>query len=240
MNTAKDVEFYNERSGTYSRDRYPAKARSYGQFFFKRRLDAVMAVLRQKLSGTKGTFSLLEVGCADGVVLRAIYDAFPARFASLHGVDTAPDMIEAAKRMHAQTPIIFSVRGEGGTGRPYDFVIEVGVINYADPVEEIGRASLLTKKSGYCVVSYAGRGSLLDTFKPGRKGFDNLLPYRAFEALLRTRFVVERVIPVGFFIPRIWRFPMLAAPLQAVIESVCSRILPSLAHEKIYILKKMT
>jgi SAM-dependent methyltransferase len=239
MDTAKDTEFYNEISATYSRDRYPARARSYGQFFFKRRLAKVLEVLREKISDTERQYSLLEVGCADGIVIRAIYDTFTVRFSLLHGVDISPNMIEAAKNNHAQTPIQFTARNTKGEGAPYDFVVEVGVINYTDVAEEIEQAYVATKDNGYYIASYAGKGSLLDRFKPGKKGFGNLVPYPMFEALARKKFIIEQVIPVGFFIPLLWRFPALAAPIQVVIESLCSRIFPNLAHEKIYIFKKI-
>lgn len=239
MDTAKDMEFYNEISTTYSRDRYPVQARSYGQFFFKRRLAEVLKILREKISDTEESHSLLEVGCADGIVIRTIYDTFAAHFSLLHGVDVSPKMIEAAMANHSHTPIRFTVRDVAGEKAPYDFVVEVGVINYADVAEEIERAHATTKDNGRYIASYAGKGSLLDRFKPGKKGFGNLLPYRTFEALAQKRFVIEKTIPVGFFIPRIWRFPVFAAPIQVVIESLGSRIFPNLAHEKIYIFRKI-
>lgn len=239
MDTAKDTEFYNEISATYSRDRYPVKARSYGQFFFKRRLAKALEVLQEKISDTERQYSLLEVGCADGIVIRTIYDRFAAHFSLLHGVDVSPKMIEAAKDNHAQTPITFAMRDSGEEKTSYDLVVEIGVINYTDVAEEIERAYAATKDNGYYIASYAATDSLWHALKPGNKGFNNLLPYSAFEALARKYFTIEKAIPIGFFIPFLWKFSALAAPIQAVIESLCSRILPNLAHEKIYLLRKI-
>ncbi|MFZ2167379.1 MAG: class I SAM-dependent methyltransferase [Minisyncoccia bacterium] len=239
MHPDRDTAFYNEASTTYSSERYPAAPRSYRQFFFTRRLAVLVREMKPLLTRTNAPLSLLEVGCADGIVLRTLYDTFGPHFRELHGNDVSPGMIASAKHLHADTPLTFSVRTEEPEGSAYDMIIETGVINYTDPATEIGYAASALKDAGSYILSYAGKGSLWDFFKPGRKGYQNLLPYPEFEALIQNKFEIEKTISIGFFVPLLWRLPFLAAPVQAVVELLGSHIMPNLAHEKMYLLKKI-
>ena len=64
----KDVNFYDKESGTYSDKRYPKIVSSYNQFFFTERLRIVLKMLDKNISEKKN-LSLLEIGCADGIVI---------------------------------------------------------------------------------------------------------------------------------------------------------------------------
>lgn len=239
MHPDRDTAFYNKASATYSSERYPAIPRSYRQFFFTRRLAVLIQEIEPLVAPAGTPLSLLEVGCADGVVMRAIYDKFGSHFRELHGNDVSPDMIASAKRLHAGTPLTFSVRTEEPENARYDMLIETGVINYTDPATEIEYAARTLKDTGWYIVSYAGKGSFWDVFKPGKKGYQNLLSYQEFEALVKKKFTIEKAVPVGFFVPLLWRLPSVAASIQTVVELMCSHFAPNRAHEKMYLLKKI-
>jgi SAM-dependent methyltransferase len=238
LHPRRNTAFYNEASRTYSQERYPQRPRSYRQFFFTRRLSALIGELTALLAHSEESLALLDVGSADGVVLRAMYDTFSTRFTRLEGNDLSPAMVTAAQALHAGTPLTFSVRTEEAEQGAYDIVVETGVINYTDPATEVAYAAHAVKDRGYYIASYAGKGSFWDVFKRGDKGYQNILPYGKFEAILRTRFTIVRAVPVGYFVPLLWRVPAIAAPVQQVIEWIGSRAFPSRAHERLYILQK--
>ncbi|MDE1925197.1 MAG: class I SAM-dependent methyltransferase [Patescibacteria group bacterium] len=233
----KDTEFYNTISSRYSADRYPTVAHSYTQFFFKKRLSLIIDCIRQLTKETDKHLSILEIGCADGVVLREIYETFGNRFSSLVGVDISPKMIEAASAKHRDAPLVFKVRDEYYDAKRYDLVIEVGVLNYTDWESDLRFAREHLSQGGHYLCSLAGTRSLHALAKGGGEYFKNHLSYREYEEGMRERFTVIRALPVGFFVPLIWRFPALAGPIQAVAESIGSRLAPDLAHEKIYLLR---
>lgn len=230
----KDIDFYNKESEHYSQKRYPNVAVTYVQFFFKRRLDRVLRELARVSEGKKN-LSLLEVGCADGVVLRAVADAFPGVFSELVGVDTSPEMI---KQAHAQSTgaAQFFVRGEGALRGKFDVILEIGVANYADIDEELAHATRLLKGDGVYVLSLAGSDSLNARAGKG-VGYNNFFSYRAYEQKIEQLFFIEKSIPCGFFIPFIWRIPFVARMVQTMGEKIFAPFVPNLFHEKIYILK---
>lgn len=231
----KDTAFYNKASGHYSADRYPAVARSYTQFFFKRRLDIVMRELRYLLGGKKG-LTLLEIGCADGVVLRAVDTVFHDSFSDVVGIDTSSDMIKRAAMLSFGTGIRFLMRGEYIEKELLDVVIEVGVVNYADVDEELEYAEKILKDTGVYILSIAGKNSLNGYFGGG-VGYKNFSPYHDYEDKIKKKFTIEQVIPCGFFVPLLWKSPIVGRVIQPALEKIFSRIAPDLFHEKIYILK---
>ena len=68
-------------------------------------------------------------------------------------------------------------------------------------------------------------------------GYAHLRSYRAYEQLFENKFHIIEKYPVGFFVPHLWKLPM-ARALQKSIESCMRAIVPRLAHEYIYVLKK--
>lgn len=235
----KDTKFYDKASASYSADRYPAVARSYTQFFFKRRLSLVIGVIERLRKEPAKGLSVFEVGCADGVVLREIYDAFKSDFASFLGVDLSPKMIEVASRENSDTNIVFKTRDEHSDAKRQDLVVEVGVINYVPNVErEIAYAHSMLKDGGRYICSLAGNDSFWNKIKPGEKGFNNFLSYEEYEEMLKGYFVIEKKIPVGFFVPLLWRAPAVARVVQPVVEEILRPFAPNLFHENIYLAKR--
>jgi glycosyltransferase involved in cell wall biosynthesis/SAM-dependent methyltransferase len=252
VHKTKDRDFYDKESSKYSDKRYPKTDTDYTHFFFKRRLSIALSILEKVISsrpkihssGRPALPSLLEVGCADGVVLRAAYDRFGHAVSSYEGIDISPGMIEVARKKQAGTPLNFSVREPRG---PFvveskdvkkDIIIEIGVLNYADFDGDIKLARETISDDGYYICSVAGRGSLDDRFRKSDHGFDNFMAYGEYESRLRQSFDIVSVYPVGLRIPVIWRSPMMARAIQPVVETVMAPIARGLFHEKVYVLKK--
>ncbi|MHB8651998.1 MAG: class I SAM-dependent methyltransferase [Minisyncoccota bacterium] len=230
----KDVGFYNKESENYSAKRYPKTAITYVQFFFKRRREIVLSELRKLARGKRG-LSLMEVGCADGVILQSVSKSFPGVFSSLVGVDTSPEMVKQARAQSGEVAQFF-VRGEGTSGKRFDVILEIGVANYADIDEELAHAKHLLKDDGVYGLSLAGSGSLNGYFGKG-VGYKNFLSYREYEEKIRRVFLIKKIIPCGFFIPLLWRVPPAARVIQKISEYIFVSFAPNLFHEKIYILK---
>jgi SAM-dependent methyltransferase len=233
----KDTSFYNRESAQYSSKRYPAVPRSYTQFFFKRRLSIAKKFVAKIIALEKRELSLLEVGCADGVVLRELGISFPRAFSKLVGIDTSPAMIEEARRRAAPPRAEFLLRGEYAGYPPVDVINETGVINYAGFDPDLQFAYDNTAAGGWYVLSVAGTNSLLNRLK-GEAGFSDFRSYQEYEKLLRERFSVMQVEGCGLFIPHIWKFHPLARAAQPLAEAFFGRLFPSLCHEKIYLLRR--
>ena len=118
----RDTEYYERESARYSDNRYAATPASYLQYFYSRRL----AIVREFVAAdTRASISLLEIGCADGVVLSALAAAFPHKFSSIVGVDIAPAMIEEARRRTQDQRMRFALRNELSREVAFDVVIEI-------------------------------------------------------------------------------------------------------------------
>ncbi len=231
----KDTDFYNQESAHYSEKRYPKVAQSYTQYFFNRRLAITKAFFKKSIkSGT--TYSLLELGCADGIVVRELAKDFPDAFSKLVGIDISPGMIEEARRHNSLSNATFMLRSEYA-GEPVDIVNETGVINYAGFDTDIAFAHNNLKEGGHYILSVAGTGSLRNSLKP-EADFADFRSYKEYEALLRQKFTVLKVAGCGVFIPLIWRLPAIARVVHAVLEPLVGALMPGLCHEKLYLLQK--
>ncbi len=232
----KDVNFYDKESGTYSDKRYPKIVSSYNQFFFTERLRLVLKMLDKNISEKKN-LSLLEIGCADGIVIEKIYENFRNVFSSIAGIDISPEMIRVALEKYSGKPFTFKIRSDFSDALPKDVVVEIGVINYADISSEFRFAYDYMKTDSIYIISLAGTNSLWNRIKKGDKGFNNFLSYQEYEKEIRKNFDILSTSSVGLFIPLIWKLPALARIIQP-IETVFRPILPNCFHEKIYLLKK--
>jgi len=232
----RDTPYYDAESVQYSSKRYPHVPSSYIHFFYLRRLAIVTSRIRKTIHGSG--LKLIEIGCADGVVTYALADAFSNTFSDIAGVDISPKMIEAAEAHKGDRRIEFGLRQSYRFRNPYDLVVEVGVINYADADEEIRSARDLAGENGYYLCSIAGADSLKNRLKHDEeKGFNNFLIYREYEAKLRELFTIEKVIPVGLFIPHVWKMPALARVIQPLCEAIVAPFFPNLFLEKVYLLR---
>jgi len=232
----KDTSYYDAESGIYSAKRYPRVVTTYVQSFYQSRLRTLTSAVRGKVR-QGGT--MIELGCADGVVTRALYDLFHNVFSEVVGVDISRGMIERAKEMSSDRNIKFFLREEGCQWSRYDLVVEVGVINYADAERELEFARTIVHPDGVYICSVAGRDSLWHRLKPEDKRFRNFLLYSEYEELMRKHFFIASTSSVGLFIPHIWKVPAVARIVQPLIELVLRRIAPNLFQEKVYVLRPL-
>jgi glycosyltransferase involved in cell wall biosynthesis len=233
LSVGKDTAYYNRVSRSYSATRYPVQANTFVQWFFKERLNIVLLMVEKCIEGRTG-LSILEIGCADGVVIRAIYEAFPKTFSIIDAVDISPEMIVAARRNHHDTPIRFEERRKLSPAH-YDVIVEVGVLNYTPFVDDLKVIAKLLTPNGRAIISIAGDGSLKNKFSPDR-GYLHFTPYDTYEKDMRSIFHIEKIMPVGFFLPLLWRVASLGRLLQLQVEQIFIRRKPNLFHEKVYTL----
>ena len=233
----KDTDFYNKESECYSQKRYAAVPVSYTQFFFNRRLAITKKYISRIIAKTGGKLSLLELGCADGIVVRELARAFPDAFSGLIGIDISPGMIGEAQKQNTTPYARFMLRDAYMGMPPVDVITETGVINYAGFDNDIKFVLSNLKEHGWYVLSVAGTGSLRNILKP-EKDFKDFRTYREYERLLKETFEIREVTGCGMFIPLIWRFPALARTTTAVLETMCGNMFPGLCHEKVYLLQK--
>jgi SAM-dependent methyltransferase len=232
----KDTKFYNQESGIYSQKRYPQIATDYIHYSFKKRLKIVLGMIEWMID-SKDKASLLEVGCADGVVVKSINDKFGARLNNIQAIDLSPEMIEAAKKNNS-SPIVFKVReNDMKFENKFDIVVEVGVLNYTDILNEFGFAKDNLSRSGFYVLSIAGRDSLMVRLGRNRKdNFNNLLSYAEYEKKIAEYFDIVKIVPCGFWVPKLWKFPPVARIVQPSLDFLFKNLLPDLFHEKVYLL----
>ncbi len=229
----KDKDFYNRESGNYSAKRYPLVAKTYVQYFFKKRLSLVMAELK-KLTENKKEQTLLEVGCADGVVVREIGNYLGEQFGEICGIDTAEEMIKTAREMTRNPKMHFAVRNQEILDRTFDFLVEIGVANYTDFESELVYAKEHLKRDGIYVLSIAGKDSSNAYFGRGI-GYQNFLSYSDYEEKIEKFFSIKSTLPVGLYFPFVWTFPFWGRIKQPFLE-LFLKYFPNLSHEKVYIL----
>lgn len=233
----KDTGFYDAESARYSARRYPAVPRTYVQSFFLRRLSLLVSLVRSL--AVKRTLSVLEVGCADGIILRSLRDSLPDAFSSMLGVDISSQMVETARALNGDRPIRYVLRGEGQT-RTFNLVIEVGVLNYiADLDGELSSLRAAVAPEGRAIVSLAGAGSLWHRLKSEDAGLAHCESYRHYEALLKERFDIIATRPVGLFVPHLWKVSALGRALQPLLEWLFAPLVPAWFHEKLYVLRPL-
>lgn len=233
----KDTAYYNQESKQYSERRYPQVPRSYTQFFYKYRLELTKRFLRTILASGMGHPTLLEIGCADGIIIRSIEAEFPNKFKKLVGIDIASNMIEEARSKNTIERAVFTIRDQYEGRESVDVVVETGVVNYAHVEEELAFAHTNLVPGGFYILSIAGTDSLLARLK-GAGGFNDFRSYSEYDRLLKEKFTTVRVRGCGLFIPYIWRIPPLGRAMQTLVEPIVGVLIPSLCHEKVYLLKK--
>lgn len=233
----KDTEYYNKESTQYSRKRYPDVSTDYRHFFFKKRLSLLLTILDSISRENKKT--LLEIGCADGVVLLEV-DKRNYGFTEMLGTDVSPEMITAAIKNTKSNRISYFVRGEKDlSGKMFDVIVEIGVLNFTDLYEDLDFAREHLDNGGYYICSVASRTSLISKLKPeNKKDYRHFMTFSEYEAEFKKRFSVVASAPYGFFVPFLWRLPAVARIVQPIVEFLFRHIFSEIFHEKIYLLKK--
>lgn len=235
-NMSKDINYYNKEGSMYSKKRYPEVDTEYVHFFFKKRREILMEMIRGIVSEKNEHLSLLEIGCADGVIIQGIKKQYQ-KFTRLVAVDIAPSMVAEAQRT-SHSSIEFYVRGQEGELGLFDVVVEVGVINLTDMNAEFRFVVEHLSQDGYYICSLASRTSLLSRLKIKKNYFQNHLSFDEYESEIKKYFTIIDSEVYGIFVPTIWKVPFLGRIIQRIIEKVTKPLVPSLFHEKIYILQK--
>lgn len=230
----KSVNYYNQESQSYSNKRYPKEIRSYLHFFFRKRLNLVKTIIGEV---AKKNDNLLEIGCADGVIVLEIYNDFPGVFNKIIGIDNASRMIDEAKTKNYSPEIDFYLRDNWQSSSKFNIILEVGVFNFTNMPEEIGFVKGFLEKDGCYICSVASPKSLKNFFQKEDKDFKNFYTFGEYEKEFAKYFEIKKIIPYGLFFPYLWKIPLLGSFLQPLLELIFAMIIPETFHEKIYLLK---
>lgn len=231
--------FYDEESKNYSRRRYPKVATDYIQFFFTRRRKLVLELLSEMVQRTEAPRSLVEIGCADGILLRSIQERMPKAFDKLVGIDIAEEMIAVAKDTTDDPAISYEVRKEFMPNRKFTVAMEVGVGELTLKTEaEAEWAAAQLVSGGYFLCGFGGRDSIVARLDKAAARRVHLNTYATYEATLSKYFSIVGVRAHGLYVPFIWRIPFLARIVQPMAEIVGTAF-PDLCHEQLYLLQKL-
>ena len=236
--TTRGDEYYDDEASIYSAKRYPRVVTNYIQFLFTHRRDILLATIKQVIRSTPTPRTLFEMGCADGVLLRAVEQRYPQAFTQMLGVDVSEPMVREAIALTQDPTITYKVRSVVAETGSYTCALEIGVA--ALVLDTKGELKILADQlvpGGYLICSIAGRNSIA-AVRGGTAAQRALLKsYSHYEADMRTLFTIEETRSCGIDIPFLWRFPAVGRLLQPLFETLGS-LSPGLAHERIYLLKK--
>jgi SAM-dependent methyltransferase len=228
-------KFYDKESTMYSGKRYTVK-NTYVQYFFQTRLNVVKKFLKKILINDRKT--VLDIGCADGVVTRDIFDSFERNIDHMVGVDISSLMISTARQITQSKYKIEYKMKEELTEKDFDIVLAMGYMSLPILEEEIVYLKKHIKTNGIYILTMAGNSSLHAILKVrGKPYFDDFNSYDKYEDALSKHFDILAKRPVGLFIPKLWSVPFIARYLQPFFDSIFRFVVPNLYHEKVYILK---
>jgi SAM-dependent methyltransferase len=232
----RDTNYYDQEAERYSQKRYPKKDSDFVHFSFKKRKDILIEILGDIIPTHKNTLSLLEMGCADGIVTREIAERFP----QLHlvvGSDISQEMIRVAREGTADPRIDFVVRGERSLGI-FDIIVEVGVISGPIARDEVSFAYEHLSSGGSFICSIANRRSFRAIFKEQSSLLPSYMTFSEFEELFPSRFSIVQSKSFGLFVPYLWKFPFIGRFFQPFFEFAFLPFLSLFYHERIYCLRK--
>lgn len=233
----RDTEFFNKEAGQYSAKRYPDRSFDYVHFSFKKRKKILFRMIAEIVKQeSRKEFSLLDVGCADGVITMDIRRNF-SQVTSLTGIDISPEMITQAQKLNTHKEVTFYRREEAPLTQ-FDIIIEIGVVTSQNAVEELRSAYQQLHEGGYYVCAIASRVSLRSRFKVEKEELPKYLIVDEYERAAAEYFEITESEVYGLFIPYLWKLPIVARVVQPAVEFVAKYFLPSLFHEKIYLLKR--
>lgn len=231
------ISFYDKESSYYTDKRYATVTESYTQYIFKTRLNIFLSYLEKIEKNLPKEATILEIGCADGVVFKAIEKRFPERFSRFVGMDISPKMIEEAKKQNSNPRSNFCLRDDTPSEQ-FDIVIELGV-HTPNIEEESQYVSNHLKSGGYFFYNYAGSESIYRRTKLKEIAYaKDYRPYKVYESSLRKFFTIKNTKVYGFFVPKLWWAPSIARVIQPMLDWVFRFFVPDLFHEKLYVLIK--
>ncbi len=232
------VEFYDKESGHYTTKRYPKVTLSYTQYVFKKRLEIFLNQLAEIEKNLPRNATVLEIGCADGIVFKAMEQRFPNRFVKMIGIDVSPKMISEAKKTNTNPRANFFLRNDVKSEK-FDLIIELGIHPY-DINGELEYVNDHLNSNGHYFYSAVGRKSAFVGLKLKREKYlDDYKSYKKYEEIFSKYFSVEKGEVYGLFIPKLWTTPFLGRNLQSIFDLIFKELFPELFHEKIYMLKKL-
>ncbi len=232
-------DYYDDESVVYSAKRYPKRPGNYIQHLFTYRRKLVLGKIREVLPLISRPRTLLEIGCADGVLLRSIALTFPQAFERMIGTDVSAPMITTAQKMTTDPTIEYVVRDALSAGGEFSCAMEIGVGALSlDIDKELSRAAAHLAPKGYFLCVYAGRDSFAARWGMTAADRRQLSSYAHYEKHIRKHFTVINSISYGIHLPLIWRIPSLARILQPMAEFL-GLLGPSLCHERLYLLQKI-
>ena len=229
----KTIKIYDQEADKYTLKRYAGPIDNYVKYLFLTRRKIFLGLM-SKIRWPKAEPMLLEIGCADGVIMRSVKEKFPNLFKRYVGIDISPKMIEAAQQ---QNPgMEFYLRDQLPAGQ-FDLIIEMGVGTYF--VSELEYVKKLLAPDGYFIYALAGKESLHIKFKHRDADFlGGYRDYRTYEAEIAKHFQIVKSVPYALFVPKLWTNSRLGAKIQPLVDRLARKFLPAdWFHEKIYLLK---
>lgn len=230
------IEFYDKESAIYSEKRYPKITQSFTQYLFKTRKYFFLKRLGGVLGSMDKNPSVLEIGCADGILLQQMEDRFPDKFEKLVGVDISSKMIWEAVSRNQNPKAKFFLRDNIQEER-FDIVIELGVhpFNLSNELEYV-RTHL--NPGGFFFYSVVGANSLHVRLKMRDKEYTkDYLDYQDYEREFLGHYSILSSDGYGIFIPKVWSLPTIARIIQPIVDKIFSFVMSSWYHEKIYLLR---
>ena len=229
----KTIEYYDNESKIYSSKRYPTLVNTFVQYLFKKRLEIALDMVAPYEYD-----SVLELGCADGILLRQLVSRFPGKLSRLVGVDISPLMIKQARIM---TPADMSIEYQMVSETPkekFNLIMAIGFMNVQLWQNEISYLLGHLRADGYLLISFANLHSLHSMMKNEETSSSVLRATPStYRKMLKVDFDIIAYKPYGFFVPKLWALPGFARFFQVFVDYLLAHILPSLFHEHLYLLR---
>ena len=119
-------------------------------------------------------------------------------------------------------------------------IVEIGVVAREIMESELRFAYQNLPEGGYYICSIASRTSLRTWFKADESDLVKYLTFSEYETAVESRFEIVNSEVFGIFIPFLWKVPFVARLVQPICEMMFRPFLPSLFHEKIYLMRRRT
>lgn len=232
-----NTSFYDKASVDYSKKRYEGAPQSFIQFFFQRRLKHVLWLVG-KYCKEKNNQILIEDGCADGIVARAVGESYKENFTKIIGTDISPGMIERACSLNKNPIASYLVKSEISPDVKADVLLAVGFVSPGIFTNEFDFIKKHLESEGICIISLASKNSPYARLKLKDKEItSDYWTFKKYEEFLAKDFTITDSIPYGLFIPKLWALPFLARRIQPILE-VVFKPFPILFHETLYVIKQ--
>jgi SAM-dependent methyltransferase len=230
-----NTSFYDKASADYSAKRYSSRPRSFIQFLFQKRLKHVLYLIEKHMRQNGGT--LIEDGCADGIVAQTVGKEYPHLFSKILGTDISPGMIQAAREMNKNSAISFALKSEVTRDVKADAFLAVGFVSPGIFEDEFSFIKSHLAEDGIVIVSLASRNSPYAKLKLATQEITgDYWTFKKYEEFLKKDFEIVDSVPYGLFVPKLWALPAIGRAVQPILEVVLGPF-RVLFHETLYVLK---